>query len=79
MMITRATLLLFLAGLGLIGLMDRDGRIARGDLMARTFGYVLRIELTVQRPGRLSPATPLGWNPDRCVMPDSVTRVAVWR
>ena len=78
-MIKLATLLVLLAGLALIGLMDRDGRIARGDLVARTFGYVLRVELTVRRPGRMAQATPPDSTADRCVMPDSTARVVVWR
>jgi hypothetical protein len=78
-MIKLATLFLLLAGLAAIALADRDGHIARGDLVARTFGYVLRIELTIRRPGRIAPAATPRFGGNVCVMPDSVTRVAVWR
>jgi hypothetical protein len=86
-MIKTAALLIVLAGLALVGLVDGDGRIAAGDLAARLLGYVVRVELTVERARTPGPAIPAGeWGvgsgslPARCiVVPDSLTPVVVWR
>jgi hypothetical protein len=71
-----ATLLLLLAALALIRARDRDGRFAGGDLTARAFGYLLRVEFTIQRSGPPPAAPPLGV--DRCMLPDSLTRAVAW-
>jgi hypothetical protein len=86
-MIKTAALLIVLAGLALAGLVDRDGRLAAGDLAAHAFGYVVRVELTVERSTASgSPIRAGEWGggsgslPGRCiVVPDSLTPVVVWR
>jgi hypothetical protein len=85
-MIKTAALLMVLGGLALIGLVDRDGRIAAGDLAAQVFGYVVRVELTVGRANAPDPVIPAGeWGvgggslPAGCILvPDSLTPGAVW-
>jgi hypothetical protein len=82
-----AALLIVLGGLALIGLVDRDGRITAGDLAAHAFGYVVRVELTVDRGTPADASVPAGeWGvgsgslPDRCILvSDSLTPVVVWR
>jgi len=86
-MIKTAALLMVLGGLALIGLVDRDGRIAAGDLAAHAFGYVVRVELTIEQANAPEPSIPAGeWGvgsgslPARCILvPDSLTPVVVWR
>jgi hypothetical protein len=87
MMIKTAALLIVLSGLAVAGLRDRDGRVAAGDLAARMFGYVVRVELTVERRTPPDSRIPFGeWGegsgilPGRCILvADSVTPVVVWR
>jgi hypothetical protein len=78
-MIKTAALLTLVIGLLLVGLMDHDGRIARGDLVARAFGYVVRFELKIERSAM--PAAVEAWPAlERCsVMGDSAARAVVWR
>jgi hypothetical protein len=86
-MIKTAALLMVLTGLALVGLVDGDGRIAAGDLAARLLGYVVRVELSVERANVPHPSLAAGeWGvgrgslPDRCiVVSDSLTPAAVWR
>jgi hypothetical protein len=79
-MLKTAALMLTLIGLALVALVDRDGRIAGGDLVARGLGFVVRVELTVQRNDRRTEATAVAVLPDRCTLvADSATRVVVWR
>ena len=86
-MIKTAALLMVLAGLALVGLVDNDGRIAAGGLAARVLGYVVRVELTVERATPADPSIPAGeWGvgsgslPDRCILvPGSLTPAVVWR
>lgn len=49
-MIRPALLLVALAALALLGRLDRDGILARSDVVARAVGIELRVEVTVQRP-----------------------------
>jgi hypothetical protein len=84
-----AALLIVLAGLAVVGLVDRNDRIAAGDLAASIFGYVVRIELTVERPHppAAAPAARLEeWGAgsgsvlSACrIVADSLAGVAVWR
>jgi hypothetical protein len=84
-----AALLMALIGLALVGLVDRNDRIAAGDLAASVFGYVVRIELTVERsrpatgtaaprPEARGPGS--GSAPSACpIVTDSLAGVVVWR
>ena len=56
-MIRPALLLLALAALALLGRLDRDGILAHSDAVAHALGVELRIEVTVRRACRVSPAT----------------------
>ena len=49
-MIKPATILLALIALALLGRLDRDGLLARGNLLAaRVLGYELRLEVSLLR------------------------------
>jgi hypothetical protein len=67
-MIRPAALLLALIALALLGRLDRDGILARADVVAHAVGVEFRIEMTVQRarPGALPPETHLD-----CAAPDA--------
>jgi hypothetical protein len=74
-MIKTAALVTLVAGVLLLGLTDDDGRIVGGDLAARALGYAVRIEVKIDRPGRLAPPAP--WETAaRCAIPvDSIVGV----
>jgi hypothetical protein len=73
---TRTAVLLI--AIAVLGLLDHDGRLARGDVAARVFGYTVRVELRVERnpvPAVTAP-TLLA---DRCgIAADTLTREVVW-
>ena len=82
-----AALLVALVGLALIGLVDRDGRMGGADLAGSVFGYVVRLELRVERPQRSERVMPRGERGAGSgsflavcgIVPDSLARVVVWR
>jgi hypothetical protein len=55
-MIKPATILLVLAGLALLGRLDRDGLLAHSGVAARAVGYEVRVEVKLQRTRAAAPA-----------------------
>jgi len=52
-----AVILLLLAALAIVGLLDRDGVLARTNVAARALGIELRVDVTVHKVAR-APAVP---------------------